>query len=598
MPSAKRLKYSLEWDAKLDPLQIELEMIRMGGTKTLRSGEIAGVGLFQHYKNAQLLLWPEDDHHRWSDLMLKSMVEHDINIFLGAGDTGKTWSMARFALVDWWAFPDNTLWLVSSTEYRGAELRIWGVLKELYNRAIDAYDYLPGRVLEGMHAITSDSIDDDQRKARSLKRGLIFVPVKKGASHIGLSAFVGAKAPRLRHCGDECQFFDKTFLDCYTNFYGKKDFKGMMAGNPLGPDEALCTAAKPVGGWNKFVDSGKTQEWQSSFFNAWVVALDGRDSPNNDFSQERGPHYHYLIGNKKLDAVASTHGTDSWQWYNQCIGKPNMGLVLRRVISEDFCRIHGAHDVAFWAGTARTWIYGIDPAYGGGDRCVGGAIEFGEGLDGHQILKCHPSEIIPISLRINTPPEDQIARYVKDRLEELKIPVENCFYDSFGRGTLGFSFSEVFGQKTPRPVDFGQKPTKRPVRQDLYVEEDGQKRLKTCEEHYSKYVSELWFCVREIIQGGQMRELPKATMEEGCSREYYMVSGNKYEVEPKEDMKERMGYSPDLFDHLCVCCEGARQRGFKIETIGSDVKSTRTDFLAKEQEEYSRDLKRFLPVYT
>lgn len=595
--AANHNRYGVNWDTSLDDLQIELECIRQGGRWKGKHGEY-GLGLFHHYRQAKRCCWPDDDCTRWSDLNWKTMAENEITVLLGPGDSGKSWDMGGFALIDWWAFPEQTLWLISSTEYRGAELRIWGVIKELYNRAIERYEWLPGRILESMHAITSESIDDDQRKARSLKKGLIFVPCKKGPNHVGLSAFVGAKSPRLRHCGDEAQFFDRSFLDAYTNWYGKRDFKGVLAGNPLETTDALCTAAEPVEGWDNFTDTEKTQTWRSAWFNAAVVALDGRDTPNNDFPQDDGPRYHYLLGRKKMDAVATTHGRDSWQWFNQCVGKPKPGLVLRRVITREFCRLHGAHDTAFWQGSERTWIYGLDPAYGGGDRCVGGAIEFGTGLDGKPILKVHPPEIVPVSMKLNMPAEDQIAAYIKQRLLDLNIPVENCFYDSFGKGTLGFSFAQVFGGKTPRPVDFGQRPTPRPVRHDLWVEEEGVRRLKRCDEEYSKFVTELWFSVREVIMGNQMRELPKDVMDEGCMREYYLVAGNKTEVEPKEDMKERMGCSPDLFDWLCVCIEGARQRNFRIERIGGEaVAVERDDYLFKEAQEYKNDLARHRPVY-
>lgn len=595
--AAKREKYGVLWDSSIDDLQIELEFIRVGGRKTLRSGATVGLGLFQHYRNAQSLCWPEDDHHRWSDLVLKGLVENDILVLMGASDSCKTYSVCRFALIDWWAFPNETLWLMTSTEVRGAELRVWGTLKKLYNRAIRRYPSLPGRPLESVHCITTDRIDEEQRIARAINTGCIFVPCKKGSEQDAMSAFIGAKAPRLRHAGDESQFLAGV-LNAYSNWYGKKNFKGVISGNPVDLNDGLCRAAKPVEGWTAWVDTGKTQEWRSSFYDAWVIALDGRDSPNFDYPQDQPAHYEYLVGRKKLEGVARTHGKDSWQWFNQCVGKPKPGLVLNRVITEDFCRLHGAHDVAFWMGTARTWIYGLDPAYGGGDRCVGGVIEFGDGLDGKPILKVHPPEIIPINLNFNTPAEDQIAAFVKSRLQELKVPVENCFYDSFGKGTLGFSFAQVFGSQTPRPVDFGQKATDRPVRHDLWVEENGGRRLKRCDEEYSKFVTELWFSVREVIQGNQMRELPRDVMEEGCMREYYKVSGNRTEVEPKEDMKERLECSPDLFDWLCVCVEGARQRGFRIVRIGEEVKpENRRDWLAEELVDYQNDLKKHRPVY-
>jgi hypothetical protein len=596
---AKTIRYGFEWPNDKDDLEIELYFIREGGTVTIK-GKTYGQGLFQHYRNAQSLLWPEDDHHRWSDLILKRALENDILTIMGAGDSSKTFTLSKFALVDWWAYPQDTLWLITSTEYRGSELRIWGALKELYNRAIDNFPWLEGRVLEGMHAITSDKIDDDQRRARSLRRGLCFVPCKKGSEAVSMSAFVGAKAKRLRHIGDESQFLSGV-LSAYSNWFGKENFKGFICGNPLTLDDGLCTAAEPVdGGWDNWKDNNATQEWRSKFFNSWVIALDGRDSPNFDYSYENGPRFHYLVGKKKLDGVAKTHGTDSWHWFNQCVGKPKPGMTINRVITKEFCRQHGAHDIAFWQGTQRTLIYGLDPAYGGGDRCVGGAIEFGEGLEGKQILRVHLPEIIPINVNLTMQPEDQIANHVKRRLDELHIPIENSFYDSFGKGTLGFSFAQVFGHKTPRPVDFGQKPTTRPVRHDLFVEENGQRRLKRCDEEYSKFVTELWFSVREVIMGNQMRELPHDVAAEGCSREYYTVRGNLTEVEPKEDMKERLQHSPDLFDWLAVCVEGARQKGFKIETIGRevDIKSgDREDWLAKEAASYRRDLKKNLPTY-
>jgi len=57
------------------------------------------------------------------------------------------------------------------------------------------------------------------------------------------------------------------------------------------------------------------------------------------------------------------------------------------------------------------------------------------------------------------------------------------------------------------------------VRFDLYVP-DGKhgRRLKMCHEHYSKFVTEMWFSVREIIESDQMRNLARAVAEEGQSR--------------------------------------------------------------------------------
>lgn len=364
------------------------------------------------------------------------------------------------------------------------------------------------------------------------------------------------------------------FLNAYSNWYGKEDFKGMMAGNFMETDDPLGVASEPVDGWDSFVDTGKTQSWRGRFYDAMVIALDGRDSPNFDQVTET-PKYPYMIGQKKLDGVAKTKGTDSWEWYSQCVGKPVKGMDIWRVLTKGFCEKNHALEDVIWKGSGLTQIYGLDPSYGRGDRCVGRVIEFGLALDGVQTVRIGSPEIIPISVTGTAEAEEQIAVFVKARLDALSIPYKNCFYDSFGRGTLGFQFSKIMGADCPIPVDSGAQPTGRPVRFDLYVlERDGTRRLKRCDEHYRKFISELWFSVREAIESGQVRNLDLDTIKEGQSRKFTNENA-KIEVEPKDDMKERLGRSPDLFDNLAVCIEGARQRGFKIIRVGQAIEEKR-----------------------
>lgn len=105
------------------------------------------------------------------------------------------------------------------------------------------------------------------------------------------------------------------------------------------------------------------------------------------------------------------------------------------------------------------------------------------------------------------------------------------------------------------------------------------KRLKRCDEHYSKFVTELWFSVRYLIRGKQMRNLPKDTAAEGAKRLWRFTKGQppRIEVEPKPEMKLRTKESPDLFDSLATGVEGCRRLGFVIENL----KETR----AKDQEQ-------------
>lgn len=552
------------------------------------------MGLFHHYREAQSIIWPNEEHHRWSDLALRTIVENPITCLLGCANSAKTNAMAKYALVDYWAFPKDTLWLISSTDYRGAEGRIWGRIKDLFNEGIKRFPALKGRALESKYCITTDEIDEAGIAARAITRGMVLVPMKKGGQKIGLSAYIGYKAPRLRHAGDEVSLASPEFLDAYAN-WTNGEFKGIMAGNPLDPLDPLCVASEPLDGWETFIDEGKTQTWTSKWFSAAVIAFDGRDSPNFDhpISPAGKVRFPFLIGPRQINGVSQTYGRDSWQFYQQCIGKPLPGANVWRVVTKKMCEEHHAFDEVNWNG-ATTKVYGLDPAYGGEDRCVGVVTEFGEeALTGKQVIKFGTPEIIPINPASRMEPEEQIAFYVNNRLRELNIDPSHCFYDSFGRGTLGFAFARMMGANCPVPVDSGAKPTRRPVRFDLFVQEpDGRKRHKRCDEQYSKWITEGWFSVREAIESEQVRELPMETAREFWLRNFKIVLGNKQELEPKEELRKRTNRSPDLADATMISCEGARQRGFKIRRMGEGIESKKKkDWLDTQielQEEFNR----------
>lgn len=493
-------------------------------------------------------------------------------------NSNKTYTISKIALSDYWCFPNNTLWMISTTEGRGAELRVWGDISELFNSARKRYPGLAGNPIDYKKTITTGVIDKDRVEARSLKKGLVVIPCGNG-SNKGLGRMIGIKAPRLRHAGDEVPMMGEDFIDAYTNWHGG-DFKGLMTGNFAETDDPLGIATEPVDGWDSFVDSGKTQEWTSKFFDTHVIALDGRDSPNFDFEDhEAVTHYPYLMTHKMLNGIAKTHGTNSWQWHSQGVGKPVKGMDIWRVFTKDFCIKHHAMEDVIWRGENPIQLCSLDPAYGGGDRCVFRHGELGFNTDGKQILYIHEPEIVPIDVGAGSlEPEEQIAMYVANRLKELGIPAQNCFYDSFGRGTLGYRFARILGTSVPVPVDSGGRPTKRPVRFDLMVKnQDGSQRHKRCDEHYIKFITELWFSLVEAIDAEQIRGMDLETIVEGSKRKF-SKENNFTVLEPKDEMKKRTGgRSPDFCDAAALLIEGARQLGFKIENIGDAVEKTKSN---------------------
>ncbi len=592
MPAKARTfsMYGMTWEASTLPLQVEFFMIRHGGYY-LHNGQTVGRGLFEHFMAVRKLIWPDRYRHRWSDLIYHSIIDNNITILMGAASTQKTSHATEFVLIDYWASPDNTATLVSSTTRDKLDAAVFGEIKMLWSQGKERFPWLAGHPVDSKQAILTDNIDDVE--VRDFRKGIICKPCFVGQRYVGLGVFSGIKQERFRFLCDELQFMAPTFLDCLPNMRsntGKGGLKVIGSGNPNhDPESQLGIVAEPVDGWQTVEDNEKTSTWPIKLTGGVCVNLIGPDSPNFDVGPDEPQPFYRLIGREFERIIAHDYGKNSPTYETQVMGRMRLGLADDRVITRQLCRNHHAHDTALWAGTERTRIYAADPAYGGGDRCVVGWAEFGSDIKGKIILRINPPHTLKINVKDPRKPEDQIAQSIKEEMDGLGIPAGNGFYDSFGRGTLGFSFARAFGADCPVPVDAGAQPTKRPVRNDLFVDDNGEKRLKRCDEHYSKFITEMWFSVRYAIEAEQIRELPEDVMQEGCWRRYYSVAGNKFEVEPKDDMKARLGKSPDLFDWLAILLEGCRQKGFRIDRIGySEEHGAEDDWAENESDAFDR----------
>lgn len=571
------IKYGLNWDANTTDLDVELCMVRSGGK--LQGG---GNGLTFHYKAAMALLWPELDFHRWSDLAATELTRphHKITSFMGPGSTGKTHEAAKWGLIEYFADPENTCVLVSSTDIRGLKLRIWGEISDLWQKAIDRWTNLAGHMLESRIAITTDAIDDgdfSDRQVRDMRKAICGIPCIQDKKYVGLAKYHGIKQKRLRLVGDELALMGGAFLKSIANLNNNADFQAAVCFNPNDPLDPGGQVAEPVDGWQSHMEPTKTEVWDTRFLNGRCINFVGTDSPNFDDPTQPN-RYPYLIGPKKIEELISAFGKDSFEYYSQGVGVMKVGQLSHRVVTRDLCRKSRALDQPEWKNSSRTRIYALDSAYGG-DRCVGGWGEFGEDPDGKQILRLHRPRIIHITT--DDDPENIIARGVKEDCEREEIPPENMFHDSTGRGRLGTALSRIWSPQT-NPIEFGGAATERPVSLDIYINDPitRERRLKRCNEQYDRFVTELWFSVAYAIEGGQIRGLTEDVMDELCMRMWKNKKNDRKSVEPKTGtaenpgMKERTGRSPDLGDWCAILVEGARQRGFQIARLGSHTTYT------------------------
>lgn len=559
-------------------LLFEMEAIRLGGKWSDNKGGTLGLGLPQHYKNMCQLLWPHIDWHRWMELCNKEIRRPNakVTVIMGPGSCGKTDVGAWEYLAEYYVFPQSTLVLVSSTDMRGLELRVWGEIKMLHERALERFPWLPGYLIDSKHCITTDRLDDDNAdeaiRTRDLRKGVIGIPTVQGSKNVGLGKWQGIKQVHLRLIADDCTAMSSTFLSAFANLNNNIDFQAIVLGNPDDTLDPLGIASEPKSGWTNHLTHEKTACWDTKFYNGRCINLVGTDSPNFDFPPDKPPRYPYLVSQRKINETLSAFPADSFEYFSQCVGVMKISGLQKRVVTRDLCREFDALGTCVWSGdNSLIKIAGLDASYGG-DRMPLGYIEFGKCIDGKTRIKIYPPKLMTLKVKTATPmdAETQIAHQVKEFCEANQIPPENFFHDSTGRGSLGTGLARVWSAQC-NPVEFGGVPTKRPVSTDLFVYDKatGQKRLIRCDEYYANFVTELWYSIRFAIEADQIRGLPEDVMNELCMRKFDRTKNDKKKVETKETFKEQYGFSPDLADWLAICVEGARRKGFQISKLSA-----------------------------
>ncbi len=583
-------KYNILWSPNGDALECEFEMIRRGGQWT-QDGVVCGLGLFYHTKAAMSLVWPDEYHNRWTDLILTEYLRNRITVVYGSRDSTKTRTISKAALIDYWSLPEETLVLMTSTDARGLEMRVWGDIKSLDERAHQRYDWLPGTIADSKKGLFTDDISEGEG-TRDMRRGIIGIPCLGSKGEFmgtALKNFAGIKQKRRRLIGDELQFIPADYLKVLDSL-DSGDFRAAFLGNPIAENGmALDKVSEPIGGWDAIGEIKKTTTWKNKYQGV-TINLIGTDSPN--FDPETRNFFPGMIRQADADRVAARPGgKDSLEWWSQIMGVRKAGAISNRVLTVQEIEGYGGFRDAVWFGE-RQRIYSIDAGFGG-DPCVRTWIEFGKLVDGTSAISFGDQKVIPILMSIGETPEKQIAKYTKADCEVLGIPAANVFFDAGMYATLAVELARAMSPDV-NAVNFGGPASQRPVSSDMFViDADGVTRhLKTWNEHVSKFVTELWFAVRLVAQCRQLRNFPHAAAEEFGRRLWTYVSRDRYELESKDDYKLRNGESPNHADSVVIAVEGARQRGFKIEDPALKIiKATSPDWLEKHTSDYSKFMK-------
>lgn len=584
-------KYGLLWEPTVDPVSLEMQMIKHGG-QWVHKGSLVGKGLFYHFVQFESLLWPHKKWHKWSELILDEYLKNRSIGCMGPASSGKSFSFATDSLADYYCFADCTTVMVCSTTREMLEQRIWGEVKKHHILAKRVRSWIPGHIKESRQRIVTAAKDADVEGA-DVRNGFLGVPCKKGNDYVGLGDFAGVKNKRVRLIADELHLLPRVFVDAISNLDKNPDFKAAGLGNPKDTTDALgimCEPATDLGGWDGGIDQQPgTKTWKTRRPNGVCIQLPGSDSPNL-----KGDMGIPLITQADIDRDVAFYGTDSIWVTMMDEGKMPRGQGSRRVLTRNMAVKNKALEQPVWRNSNRIRIACLDAAYKGvgGDRCVYSEMEFGDEIESSDpdfgvsnrevlvnqeiprlpvrpIIALLKTDIIPIQANSKEEAEEQIAAYVKEHCEQSGIPPEKFFFDSGMRTGLVSCFGRMWSPYVVS-IDCGGPASEKPVSEQIPM---------PCKDYYFNYVTEMWYSVRHIVESGQFRGMTEDVLMEFCQREWGMAGKNKIQVEPKADMKLKTGRSPDLADCVSIGVEGARRLGFIIKNLGKQVVTVREDWL-------------------
>ena len=489
---------------------------------------------------------------------------------------------AMIAILFWLANPKERTVLVASTSLSDLQNRIWGYIQKFYTMEYNKNITLPGRLY------TSQNNPKILYDKQDTIHGIFAVPLKPGKDSKPSSNLIG-RHPKDGFLAiiDEGTDVNPGFLDAKDNWeQGVNSFQLMVIGNSNSKFDPHGLLSKPIGGWHT-VNPDTDTEWETK--QGICLYFDCYQSPailetNPDKKKKLGK---FLFTEEKIEAAKVSRGENTPGFWRFVRGFWPEDDVIQSVLSLVICDKFHVEEKSMWDGTkSLIRIAGIDPAFhSDGDDCVFRWATLGiNDVTGKMTLDFGGKKnihYIKINDRSDEPPEYQIMNACKKLCKELGIQERNVAVDTWGAGSGFGALIEKEWSKDIMHVESSGRAT------DTQIASQSDERASDV---YDRRVTELWFSMRELVLGDQIRGLDTVSIEQFCTRTYE-TKGRKYSIEQKKDYKLRLGKvdnhykSPDEADAATFIIDLARQAyGLRAErTLSESEKQSRIqENLAKE----------------
>ena len=486
------------------------------------------------------LLWPYDKKNKngfqwnpWAEKIFEEACKWNYLGISGPKSSSKTHCIGLWGLVNWLCDPFNTLVLVTTTSVREARKRMWGVIRERHLQIPG----LPGRIVDSMGKLILDEAGSD-------RSSITLIPSAKDKEKEATEKLIGLKNKRVFLLVDEATDVSPAIFEAIHNLDSNPFFQCIALGNFASSYDPFGQFITPKNTWNSV--NAELDGWETS--RGYCIHLDGEKTPNLDADDQ----WPFLLTSRQLREAKEYQGENSLSYWRFIRSFPAPVGAEQNIYSEADIRKFDGEALPLWQ-TQPIKVAGFDPAFtNGGDRSVLYVGAFGRSsLDLPTVSFTKAYVIREDATKANEPRNFQIARQVREICEKEGVRPEHLAVDATGAGDPFCDIlSETWSSKVLR-VKFGEKPTELPISVMSPVKAN---------EKFANRVTELWYVGVEYLRGNQIRGITPELARELCARKYSTLSGGRLVVEPKRDMKSRMGKSPDLADAALLLLDLCRQR--------------------------------------
>ena len=526
------------WADKLhDVLTYELYLFARGGSKVFadRSPNPKGKSKAYHFWQAVNMLWNfpgstnRVDMHPWSVRMVNALCENKRLSIAGCASSGKSQTLAIWGIVNYLADPRNTRVLITSTSLKDSKGRIWGDVEKRWQSMVAEG---PGKLVPSSGIIR---FYDHMTGHEDSTRGLMLLAGDKSKTNESIGKVKGFKAPRVFLIADELPDLSKALVaEAESNLSSNPYFHFCGTGNPTSPYDPHGEMSEPEAGWSSITEAD--YEWQGK--KAYVIRFDAEKSPNFGPDGERWP---YLMTQSRLSELRRDLGERSLRYYAMVKGFWFFEAGQDNIYSPAMLQSYRCFEKAVFKGQP-TLVAGFDPSFtNGGDRSILTIGKVGLGVEGQVLVERVMS--IPVYEDATNKDEartEQIAKKVIRLCEEHGVKPENLAVDASGAGSPWADMLSVkWKNNSFRRIQFAG------------VADD--------KEQYFNKVSELWFSGQSLVRSSQIRGLDLDLAKEMTMRTYEL-RGKRVMVTPKEEMRARLGSSPDNADSFFLMLDVAQRK--------------------------------------